>query len=269
MTRRVAVDAHQTRRGPVRHNEVAKRAPAANREAADEASIGNSLLATLPHALYRRLLATGLEPVALKFGKVLHEPGAPIRYAYFPIDCHIALLTTVNGHQTVEVALVGHEGMVGSPLALGIRASSRRALVQGAGIAMRMESACFRIEVLRDKPLRQAVYRYKHALIGQIAQSAACKQFHSLQARLARYLLMTGDCARSSEILLTHEFLARMLSVRRVGVTKAAGALQKRKMIKYARGKITILDRKRLSAASCECYQIIKRLYDDSAYADG
>ena len=268
MNRRDAVLAQKTRRGPVRHIEVARRAPAANREAADEASIANSLLATLPHALYRRLLA-GFEPVTLKFGKVLHEPGAPIRYVYFPIDCVIALLTTVKGHQAVEVALVGHEGMVGSPLALGIHASSRRALVQGAGIAMRMESAFFRKEILRSKPLQQSLYRYKHALIGQIAQSAACKQFHSVQARLARYLLMTGDCARSREILLTHDFLARMLGVRRVGVTKAAGALQKRKMIKYARGKITILDRKRLGAASCECYQIVKRLYDASAYADG
>jgi CRP-like cAMP-binding protein len=116
--------------------------------------------------------------------------------------------------------------------------------------------------------LQQALYRYKHALIGQIAQSAACNQFHSLQARLARYLLMTGDCARSREIRLTHEFLARMLGVRRVGVTNAASVLEKRTLIKCGRGKIKILDRKRLGAASCECYQIIKHIYD-SAYADG
>jgi CRP-like cAMP-binding protein len=233
----------------------------------NEASIANSLLAALPHAEYQRLLA-GLEPVTLKFGEVLHEPGVPIRYVYFPIDCVISLLTTVEGHQALQVALVGREGIVGIPLALGIHVSSRRALVQGPGTAMRMESTPFRKEVLQSKPLQQALYRYKHALIGQIAQSAACNQFHSLQARLARYLLMTGDCARSREIRLTHEFLARMLGVRRVGVTNAASALEKRKLIKCGRGKIAILDRKRLSAASCECYQIIRRIYD-SAYADG
>ncbi len=228
--------------------------------------IANGLLAALPHAKYQRLLAAGLEPVTLKFGEVLHEPGVPIRHVYFPVDCIISLLTTAKGHPAVEVALIGHEGMVGTPLALGIHASSRRALVQGAGTAMRMESAPFHKEFLKNKPLQQALYRCKHALIGQIAQSAACSQFHSVQARLARYLLMTGDCARSRDIRLTHEFLARMLGVRRVGVTMAAGALQKRKLIKCGRGKITILDRKRLSAASCECYRIIKRIHD-SAYA--
>jgi hypothetical protein len=132
---------------------------------------------------------------------------------------------------------------------------------------MRMESALFREEVLRSKPLQQAVYQYTHALIGQIAQSAVCKQFHSVQARLARYLMMTGDCAGSGEIRLTHEFLASALGLQRSSVTIAAGALEKRKLIKCGRGKITILDRKNLSAACCECYQIIKRLYDDSAHA--
>lgn len=267
MNRRDAVLAQKTQRGPGRHIQVARRAPAANLEAANEASIANSLLAALPHAAYQRL-AAALEPVTLKFGEVLHEPGEPIRYVYFPINCVIALLTAVKGHQAVEVGLVGHEGMVGTPLGLGIQVSYRRALVQGTGTAMRMESALFRKEILQSKPLQQALYRCKHALIGQIAQSAACSQFHSVQARLARYLLMTGDRARSSEIRLTHEFLACMLGVRRVSVSEAASALQKRKLIKYSRGKITIFDRKRLSAASCQCYQIIKRIYD-SAYTDG
>jgi CRP-like cAMP-binding protein len=246
--------------------EVASRAPTSSRDAADEALIANNLLAALPRAEYQRLLG-GLERVTLKFGEVLHEPGAPIRYVYFPIDSVVSLLTPVRGHQALEVALVGHEGMVGIPLALGIHASCHRALVQGTGTAMRMESALFRREFLQSTPLQEVLYRYKHALIGQIAQSAACNQFHSLQARLARYLLMTGDCARSREIRLTHEFLGSMLGVRRVGVTNAAGALQKRKLIKCSRGEITILDRKRLSAASCGCYQIINRIYD-SAYAE-
>jgi len=230
--------------------------------------MNNSLLAALPHAKYQRLLAAGLELVTLKFGEVLHESGVPFRYVYFPIDCVISLLTTMKGHQALEVGLVGHEGIVGSPLALGIHASLHRALVQRTGAAMRMESALFRKEVLQSKPLRQALYRYTNALIGQIGQTAGCTQFHSMQARLARYLLMTGDCARSGEIHLTHEFLARMLGARRERVTRAASALRKRNLIKYSRGKITILDRIRLNAASCECYQIIKRIYDDSAYED-
>ena|SRR5579859_4249231 len=233
-----------------------------------DASLINSLLSSLPRAEYQHLLA-GLEPVTLKFGEVLHEPGAPIPYAYFPVDCVIALLVMLPGHHPLKVGLVGHEGMVGSPLALGVLSSSRRALVQGSGTAMRMKSSFFRKEILRSKALRQAVFRFKHALIGQIAQSAACKQVHSLGARLARYLTMTCDSARSKEVRLTHNFMAGMLGVRRSSVTIALGTLEKRKLIKCSRGNIAILDQRRLSAASCECYQIIKRLYDESAHADG
>jgi CRP-like cAMP-binding protein len=243
--------------------ETANRAPAANRDPANQASIANSLLASLPHAEVQRLLAR-LEPVTLKFGEVLHEAGVPIRYVYFPIDCVVSLLTAVEGHQALEVGLVGHEGMVGIPLALGIDVSFRRALVQGTGTAMRMEAAAFREEIARSKPLQKVLFRYQHALTGQIAQSAVCNQFHSGEARLARYLLMTADCARSREIRLTHAFLAHMLGVRRAGITLAASALQERGLITYRRGKITILDRKRLSAASCECYRIIKRIYDSA-----
>ena len=220
----------------------------------------NSLLAALPHADYQRLLA-GLEPVALKFGEVLKEPGVPIRHVYFPIDCVVSMLTLVDGGKAVEVGPVGDEGMVGMPLVLGIRISSHRALVQVAGTALRMKASAFRKEFLQSNPLQQALYRYKHALTGQLSQSIACNRFHSLQARFARYLLMTADRARTREIRLTHEFLARMLGVRRPGVTRAAGALEKRKLIQCGRGKIAILDRKRLSASSCACYRIIKRLY--------
>jgi CRP-like cAMP-binding protein len=241
--------------------EAANRAPAAKRDPANQATIANSLLASLPHAEYQRLLAR-LEPVTLKFGEVLQEAGVPIRYVYFPNDCAISLLTAVEGHQALEVGLVGHEGMVGIPLALGIDVSFLRALVRGTGTAMRMESAAFREEILQSKTLQQALFRYQHALTGQIAQFAVCNQFHSGQARLARYLLMTADCARSSEFHLTHAFLAHMLGVRRAGITLAASALQKRGLIKYRRGEITLLDRKRLTAASCECYRIIKRIYE-------
>lgn len=243
--------------------EVANRAPAANREAANQASIANSLLAALPQAEYQRLLA-GLQPVTLTFGEVLYEPGAPIRHAYFPINCLVSLLTTVKGHRALEVGLVGHEGMVGIALALGIDVSPARALVQASGTAMRMEAARFRNEFLQSIALQQAVYRYTHALMAQISQIAACNQFHSLEERLARWLLMTRDRVGSNGFRLTHELLAGLLGVRRVGVTMAAGVLQKRKLIECGRGEITILDRKRLSAAACECYQIIKRIYDSA-----
>jgi len=246
--------------------EASRRAPAASRKAGDEASIANSVLSALPHEDYQRLLAS-LEPVTLKSGEVLHEPGVPIRYAYFPVDCVISLLTMMEGHQPLAVGLVGHEGMVGIPLALGIDVSSARALVQEPGTAMRMESAFFREELLRSKPLQEGLHRYKHALVGQIAQSVACNQFHPVQARLARYLLMTGDRARRKELRLTHEFLADMLGVRRAGVTLAALALQRRKLIEYSRGKVTLLDRRGLNALACVCYGIVKAMHD-SAYRE-
>jgi CRP-like cAMP-binding protein len=239
--------------------EAARRAPAASPKPGNEASIGNSVLSALPHEAYQRLLA-GLERVTLKFGQILHEPGVPIRYVYFPVDCVISLLTMMEGHEPLAVALVGHEGMVGIPLALGIDVSSARALVQEPGTVMRMESAFLREELLRSKPLQEELHRYKHALVGQIAQSVACNRFHPVQARLARYLLMTGDRARRKEVRLTHGLLAGMLGVRRAGVTLAALALQKRRLIEYRRGRITLLDRRGLNAVACVCYRIVAGL---------
>ncbi|MDO8596673.1 MAG: Crp/Fnr family transcriptional regulator, partial [Sulfuricaulis sp.] len=238
---------------------VANQGPDANREPANRVSVANSLLAALPHAEYQRLL-TGLEPVTLTFGEVLYAPGKPIRHVYFPIDCLVSLLTMVESRRSLKVGLVGHEGMVGIPLALGINVSPVRALVQGAGTAMRMEAAPFRKELLQSMPLQRVLYRYTHTLMAQFAQTAACNNFHSVKARLARCLLMARDCARSNEFRLTHEFLAQMLGMRRVGVTTAAGALQKLKLISYSRGNIRILDRKGLEAAACKCYRIIKNL---------
>jgi CRP-like cAMP-binding protein len=242
-------------------------APAASRETATEAPIANSLLAALPQAEYQRL-RTSLEPVMLTFGEVLYEPGAPIRHVYFPINCLVSLLTKLKGRPALEVGLVGQEGMVSIALALGVDVSPALALVQGTGIAMRMEAARFRDEFLQSMPFQKAVYRYTHALMAQIAQTAACNRYHLTGERLARWLLMTRDRVHSNEFRLTHEFLADMLGVRRVAVTRAASVLKKRKLITYRHGLITILDRKRLSAASCECYQIIKRIYA-SADADG
>jgi len=229
------------------------------RKAARGNSIANSLLAALPRKDYQSLLA-GLEPVTLTYGEVLFEPGEPIRHVYFPSDALVCLLTTLESHEALEVGLVGPEGMVGVSLALGIGVSSVRALVQGTGTAMRVNAARFRKEFRKSLPLQGELYRYANAKLVQARQTAACNRFHVVEARLARWLLMTRDRVRSDQFLLTQAFLADMLGVRRVGVTQAAGTLQQRKLISYSRGKIRILDRKGLAAASCECYEVIKRL---------
>jgi CRP-like cAMP-binding protein len=154
--------------------------------------------------------------------------------------------------------MVGCEGMVGITLALGKNVSPIRALVQGAGTAMRMKAARFSEEIGKSPQLRKEVDRYTGALLAQVTQTAACNRFHVVEARLARWLLMTRDRVHSDEFRLTHEFLGHMLGVRRVGVTMAARALQKRKLIAYSRGKIRILDRKGLEGAACSCYEIVK-----------
>ena len=218
--------------------------------------IPNSLLAALRGKNYKSLLS-GLEPVTLKFGDVLYEAGQKIRHVYFPGNSLVSLLTLVNGRMALEVGMVGHEGMVGIPLALGAGVSPVRALVQGAGTAMRMNAARFSREIRKGPQLQTEVYRYANALMAQVSQTAACNRFHVVEARLARWLLMTRDRMRSNEFRLTQEFLSHMLGVRRVGVTNAARALQKRKLIEYSRGEISILDEKGLKAAACECYAAI------------
>jgi len=218
--------------------------------------VANSLLAALPSKNYQRLLS-GLEPVTLNFGDVLYEAGQKIRHVYFPGNSLVSLLTLIEGHLALEVGMVGREGMVGIPLALGADVSPVRALVQGAGTALRMKSARFSREIRKSPQLQHEVYGYANALIAQVSQTAACNRFHVVGARLARWLLMTRDRMRSREFRLTQEFLSHMLGVRRVGVTNAARALQDRKLIDYSRGKISILDDKGLEAAACECYALV------------
>ncbi len=217
------------------------------------AAIPNVLLASLPREAYLQLLP-GLSPVTLAFGDVLYEPDTPIREVYFPSACLVSLLTVVEGHLALEVGLVGREGMVGAPLALGIEMSPVRALVQGGGPALRMNKARFLSKLRRSPPLQRALLGYIHTLMRQITQTAACNRFHVVEARLARWLLMTRDRVGSGEFRMTHEFLSTMLGVRRVGVTEAASAFQRRKLIEYSRGKIRILDHGGLEAACCSCY---------------
>ena len=230
----------------------------AKNEATNEAAITNSLLAGLPHADYRRLLPD-LELLTLRFGEVLHEPGVPIRYVYFPIDCLISLLATVEGDQALEVGLVGYEGMVGISLVLGVDVSSVRTMVQATGPAMRMDAARFHQAFRQSPPLRCELYRYAYAKLALARRTVVCNHFHAIEARLARWLLMTSDRLLSKEFLLTQAFLAEIFGARRATVNEAASALQQRKLITYKHGKIRILDRKGLEAASCPCYTKIER----------
>jgi CRP-like cAMP-binding protein len=223
--------------------------------------VANQVLAALSPRDYRRL-ENRFEPVKLGFGQVLYEPGRAIRHVYFPLDCLISLLTAVDGHRTLEVGMVGNEGMAGMPFILGMGISGVRAIVQGEGNALRMGAAPFRNEFKRNAPLQQALYRYTYALMAQISQTAACNRFHEADVRLARWLLMTRDRVRSDDFPLTHEFLAHMLGLRREGVTEAASTLKRRKLITYARGNIRIVDAEGLKAASCSCYQTVKSVYE-------
>lgn len=218
---------------------------------------GNRLLAALPRACLRQL-AAGLVPVSLVSGEVLHEPGARIREVYFPGRSVVSLLTVVDARRALEVGLVGREGMVGIGLALGIGVSPVRALVQGAGSALRMSAASLRRSLRASPALRGALQRYAGVLMVQVTRTAACNRFHRVEARLARRLLMTRDRLGAGEFHLTQEFLAHMLGVRREGVTGAAGALQRRGLIGYRRGDIRIVDHAGLEAAACGCYALVR-----------
>jgi CRP-like cAMP-binding protein len=235
--------------------------PSKNARVIEPKTPTNWVLASIPEEQCQRLRSQ-LEPVKLKFGQVLYEPGGTIKHVYFPIDCLISLLTAVDRGRTLEVGMVGNEGMAGMPFILGMGVSGVRALVQGAGTALRIASEPFRVEFSRNPALQHSLYRYTYALMAQISQTAACNRFHSAQARLARWLLMTRDRVNSDEFPLTHEFLAHMLGVRREGVTEAASALKRRKLVDYSRGRMRILDVRRLTAASCSCYQRVRDVFE-------
>lgn len=218
---------------------------------------GNLLLAALPESDFAGL-APLLEAVRVDVGDVLCEPGDPIRHIYFPHDSLVSLLGVAEGRMTLEVGLVGREGMLGATVALGHEVAQVRAVVQRAGSASRMDSARFRAQFAGNASLQRVLYRYTDTLLSQAIQIAVCSRFHVLEARLARSLLITRDRLQSDKFHLTHEFLAHALGVRRVGVTKAASALQQQGLIIYSRGNIEILDAPGLAAASCKCYEIVK-----------
>jgi CRP-like cAMP-binding protein len=227
----------------------------------DQKTATNRVLASIPPKEYERLRPL-LKPVTLKFGQVLYQPDGKIRHVYFPVNCLISLLTTVDKRRTLEVGMVGNEGMAGTPFILGIGISGVQALVQGGGRALRIESGAFRLEFAQNLALQQALYRYTYALMAQISQTAACNRFHSAAARLARWLLMTRDRVDSDAFPMTHEFLAHMLGVRREGVTEAASELKRRKLIGYSRGRIEIFDVRRLMAKACSCYSTVNAVFE-------
>jgi len=220
----------------------------------------NRVLAALPPGSYRSM-SRALEQVSLEFGQVICEPGAALRHVYFPLDCLISLLAAVDDDEAdLEVGLVGRESLAGMPLALGNPVSPVRELVQGAGSALRMPAKRFVQELGRTPKLRQLVDRCVFVAMSTAMQIAACNKSHVLEARLARWLLMVRDRLGRAEFYLTQEFLARMLGVRRAGVTEAASALQQRKLIDYNRGKIRLLDAESLRTAACSCYAVIRKL---------
>lgn len=222
----------------------------------------NKLLADLTPAGRSRLMQL-LKPAVLTVGDVLFETHTNLRYVYFPLDCLVSLFAPIEGHAPLEAAVVGNEGIVGVPLALGLRKSLVRAVVQGSGNALCMRAHVFRDELRREPGLRREIDRYIHGLMAQLTQTAACNVFHPIEARCARSLLMARDRLQSDELELTHAFLAQMLGVRRVGVTVAAGNLQRRGVISYSRGRLIILDPKRLAEAACECYGLIRSNYEN------
>ena len=224
------------------------------------AASGNRLLASLPRQELVRMLGI-CTPVELSFAEVLAEPGLPIRHVWFPTGCAIAQVVLIEGRASLEVGLVGDEGVLGVPVVLDVPLSPERAVVQVPGLALRADAARFREELTRCPVLGQVLHHYVHALMGQLAQTAGCTRYHVVEQRLARWLLMTQDRAHGDRFRVTHEFLAYILGVRRVGVTRAATALQQRRIIRYARGDITILDRDGLSGAACTCYEADRTRY--------
>jgi CRP-like cAMP-binding protein len=220
----------------------------------------NHLLEAL-HPKNREQLLDNCEHVELNIGEVLYRTGETIPYIYFPTGGVISLVAPVD-NTNLEVAIVGNEGMLGITLILDIDTAPFTALVQGTGTALKISTVTFQRFLEYSAELHKVLKSYLYVSMSQLAQSATCTRFHLVEGRLARWLLMTQDRANSDHIHITHEFLAYMLGVRRVGVTKAANALQQQKLISYQRGDITIVDRAGLEAIACGCYRANRVVYE-------
>lgn len=216
-----------------------------------------SFLDCLPHTP-RVQLTRQCEAVELSLAEVLSESGTPLSHVYFPVDAFLSLVVKVDAHPALEVGMVGREGMLGSEIALGKVSTPFRTLVQGAGACLRMQANDFRTQLDHSPDLQTVCHSYLLVRLHQVARAAACERFHPIGPRLARWLLMSQDRAHSTTFHMTHEFIALMLGVRRVGVTVAAGALQRSGVIEYHRGQLTVLDRTALAAQACSCYEADK-----------
>ena len=224
-------------------------------------AVENHLIKLLPRKDRAHLLAR-CESVELVLSDVLSHPGKETRYAYFPTEGLISLIAPIDGHPALEVGMVGREGMLGAQLALGVATQPLHALVQGSGEAWRISASHLRAELASSPALQRILNRYVAVMMAQLATSAACLRFHQIGPRLARWLLMTQDRAHADNFYMTHEFLAYMLGVRRVGITAAASVFQRGGLIEYHRGSLTVLDRKGLEAAACRCYATDRRTYE-------
>ena len=221
----------------------------------------NHLLDALPPSDYERL-ASHLELIPMTLGDVLYESGDKLRYVYFPTTSIISLLYVMEDGASAEIAVVGNEGILGISLFMGGETTPSRAIVQSAGYAFRLRAALLKEEFARYGPTMHLLLRYTQALITQMAQTAVCNRHHSVDQQLCRWLLLSLDRLRSNELSMTHELIANMLGVRREGVTEAAGKLQDAGLIRYGRGKITVVDRPGLETRTCECYQVVKTEFD-------
>ena len=220
----------------------------------------NRLLAALSGKTYQHILSKS-ERIELIFNENIYNPGDVISDVYFPESGIVSLLSAVEANSTLEVGIVGNEGMIGLPVFLGVKTSNNRAVVQGAGFALKMAADDF-LDECKTGELPRILQRFTHSLMTQISQSAACNRFHEIEPRLARWLLMTGDRMHADEFQITQEFLSNMLGVRREAVNKSATHLQQQKLISYSRGNLSILNRQNLETAACNCYKIIKKDYD-------
>ena len=221
----------------------------------------NQLLAALPAMEWQRW-QPHLEPMMLSLGQVLYESGDTMRYVYFPTTAIVSLLYVMEDGASAEIAVVGLEGMVGVSLFMGGESTPSRAVVQSAGHGFRLRSQIMKDEFDRAGPVLHLLLRYTQALITQMAQTAVCNRHHTLHQQLCRWLLLSLDRLRGNELVMTQDLIANMLGVRREGVTEGALRLQKAGIIRYARGRITVLDRPGLEQATCECYAVVKKEYD-------
>jgi CRP-like cAMP-binding protein len=221
----------------------------------------NHILGALPAADLARVSA-GIEPARMPLGRVLYESGDKMRHIYFPTTAIVSLLYVMQSGASAEIAIVGNEGVVGVSLFMGGETTPSRALVQSAGQAFRVPSKVLKEEFRRGGPLQHVLLRYTQALITQMSQTAVCNRHHSVEEQLCRWLLMSLDRLESNELTMTQKLIANMLGVRREGVTESAGRLQKLGLIKYHRGRITVLDRAGVERQACECYEVVKKEFE-------